>query len=175
MICPACGSELREMKTESVVVDVCDGGCGGIWFDRFELQRVDEPHEAACPVLLASEGSPHVEVDHGRRRNCPRCPDTVMMRHFFSVKQQVEVDQCPGCGGYWLDPGELALIRSEYGSEEERRVAAREYFKDIFGHELAAMRAEGSEKAERAWRIARMFRYICPSHYIPGDQPWGAF
>jgi Zn-finger nucleic acid-binding protein len=34
-------------------------------------------------------------------------------RHFFSAKRRVEVDQCPNCGGYWLDAGELALIRAE--------------------------------------------------------------
>jgi Zn-finger nucleic acid-binding protein len=34
-------------------------------------------------------------------------------RHFFSAKRRVEVDQCPNCGGYWLDAGELALVRAE--------------------------------------------------------------
>jgi Zn-finger nucleic acid-binding protein len=36
-------------------------------------------------------------------------------RHFFSAKRRVQVDQCPNCGGYWLDAGELELIRSEKG------------------------------------------------------------
>ena len=30
-----------------------------------------------------------------------------MMRHFFSVKRQVEVDECPGCGGFRLDAGKM--------------------------------------------------------------------
>jgi uncharacterized protein len=34
-------------------------------------------------------------------------------RHFFSAKRHVQVDQCPNCGGYWLDSGELADIRAE--------------------------------------------------------------
>jgi Zn-finger nucleic acid-binding protein len=34
-------------------------------------------------------------------------------RHFFSAKRRVEVDQCPNCGGYWLDAGELNQIRAE--------------------------------------------------------------
>jgi Zn-finger nucleic acid-binding protein len=34
-------------------------------------------------------------------------------RHFFSAKRRIEVDECPNCGGYWLDAGELAQIRAE--------------------------------------------------------------
>ena len=47
MKCPACFNQLTEMQVGSLVVDVCDGGCGGIWFDAFELQQVDEEDEAA--------------------------------------------------------------------------------------------------------------------------------
>ena len=36
-----------------------------------------------------------------------------LKRHFFSAKKRVEVDQCPNCGGYWLDAGELEAIRAE--------------------------------------------------------------
>jgi Zn-finger nucleic acid-binding protein len=36
-----------------------------------------------------------------------------LQRHYFSAKRRVEVDQCPNCGGYWLDAGELAAIRAE--------------------------------------------------------------
>jgi Zn-finger nucleic acid-binding protein len=98
-----------------------------------------------------------------------------MMRHFYSVKQRVEVDECPGCGGYWLDVGELTGIRKEFKTEEERRKAAEGYFSEIFDTHLAAMRAKGQEQAERARNIARIFRFICPSYYIPGKQDWGAF
>ena len=42
MKCPACGNELSQMVAGEITVDVCKGGCGGIWFDHFELQKVDE-------------------------------------------------------------------------------------------------------------------------------------
>ena len=64
----------------------------------------------------------------------------------MSVRRQVTVDECPNCGSYWLDVGELATVRSELGSEEE-----------------------GAQK------IAQIFRFICPSYYAPGNQEWGAF
>src|SRR5882672_2371300 len=41
MKCPACKSELREKGAGGMTVDICYGGCGGIWFDQRELERVD--------------------------------------------------------------------------------------------------------------------------------------
>lgn len=98
-----------------------------------------------------------------------------MMRHFFSVKKEVEIDTCAGCAGVWLDTGELARIRSLFSSEEEKTEAAREVFDDMFGPQLEALAREREQDAQRTHRVANMFRFICPSYYIPGDQDWGAF
>jgi len=100
---------------------------------------------------------------------------TVMMRHFFSVKKEVEVDECPGCGGFWLDAGELGKIRSLFDTQEERHRAAHEYFSEVFGGELAATQNEDQAKLNKVRKIANMFRFVCPSYYIPGKQDWGAF
>jgi Zn-finger nucleic acid-binding protein len=97
-----------------------------------------------------------------------------MMRHFFSAKRGVTVDECTNCGGHWLDPGELKTIRTEYASEEERERAAAEYFSEIFDSQLA-VHAETEEDLARARRIAYVFRFLCPSYYVPGKQDWGAF
>jgi Zn-finger nucleic acid-binding protein len=175
MNCPACANVLEQMTAGDVVVDVCKGGCGGIWFDQFELKKFDEPHESAGEALLDIERDESLTVDHTKRLKCPKCDDIVMMRHFFSVKHEVEVDECPGCGGFWLDYGELGKMRSLFNTEQERRQAADKYFSEVFGHQLAAMTAESEAKAEKAQKIARMFRFICPSYYIPGKQDWGAF
>lgn len=175
MKCPACGNALQEMTIEGITVDVCEGGCAGIWFDNFELEKVDEAHEAAGQGLLDLDRDDSITVDHEKRRNCPKCGDQIMMRHFFTVKREVEVDECPACAGMWLDQGELGHIRSQYATEEERSQAAQEYFEELFGQELAQMRAESQEKLGRAERIANLFRFICPSYYIPGKQTWGAF
>ena len=60
-----------------------------------------------------------VQVDFGRKRECPRCEGFKLKRHFFSAKRRVEVDECPNCGGYWLDAGELAQIRLEKSQAAE--------------------------------------------------------
>ncbi len=175
MECPACGNELTAIEVGEITVDACRIGCGGIWFDQLELNRLDERHEAAGESLLDIERDPAVEVDHEHRRNCPSCEDMVLMRHFFSPKKEAEVDECPGCAGIWLDVGELALIRAQFATKEEREKAAEEYFDDLFGDELEKMAAEGDERLRKARKFAHTLRFICPSHYIPGKQKWGAF
>ena len=175
MECPGCGNQLAEMNVADVTVDVCKGGCGGIWFDQFELKKFDEPHESAGQALLDIQRDESIIIDRTKKFKCPKCDNIVMMRHFFSVKKEVGVDECPGCGGFWLDYGELRKIRSLFNTEQERNQAADEYFSEIFGEQLAAMKAESEEKAKKAGKIANMFRFICPSYYIPGKQDWGAF
>ena len=174
MRCPACGNELTQMTAGQITVDACKGGCGGIWFDRFEVGKVDLPSESAGEALLHIERNPSIKVDVSQRRKCPKC-GMMMMQHFFDVKRMVTVDECPKCAGIWLDAGELATIRSEFNTEEERKQAAAKYFDDIFGKQLADLHARSVEHAEHAKKIARLFRFICPSYYLPGKQAGGAF
>lgn len=117
MKCPACYNELKPLQAGSLSVDVCQGGCGGIWFDNFELQRVDG-QEPLGEQFLDVRRDPRVQVDPARKRECPRCDGIKLHRHYFSAKRRVEVDQCPNCGGYWLDAGELGQIRAEQSQAE---------------------------------------------------------
>jgi hypothetical protein len=175
MYCPACGRSLTEKTIGDITVDVCEGGCGGIWFDKFELHKFDEQHESLGQELLDIERDESVRLDPAERRKCPKCQDFVLLRHFFSVKREVEVDECAGCGGFWLDAGELKKIRRQFATEKERKNAAGAYFDEIFGEKLRAMQAQSQEKLEKSKKVARLFRFICPSNYIPGKQKWGAF
>ena len=118
--CPACFNALTSLQVGDVNVDVCRG-CGGIWFDAFELQRVDEEHETAGEWLLQIEREQRIQVDTQRKRECPRCDGVKLKRRYYSPRRQVEIDECPGCGGYWLDAGELEKIREE--TENARQVA----------------------------------------------------
>jgi len=162
------------MTVQDVTLDVCKGGCAGIWFDSFELKKFDEPHEAAGE-LLDIESDLDVLVDQTRRYHCPKCADIVMARHFFTVKHEIEVDECPGCAGIWLDGGELKMIRSQFDSEEARDEAWREEFAKSFGAKFAEMDTQREQQAEKAQRFAHALRFLCPTHYIPGKQTWGAF
>jgi len=175
MECPACGNMLQQITVSDVNVDVCKGGCGGIWFDNFEIKKFDESHEAAGESLLDVERDKSIVVDHTKRLKCPKCEDIVMMRHFFSIKKQVEVDECPGCAGFWLDAGELQQIRNLYETEAERKEAAKEYFEALFGDQMRQMEQEEEAKVQKTRQVAKIFKFICPTYYIPGKQDWGAF
>lgn len=124
MKCPACFNSLTQLQIGSLVVDVCQDGCGGVWFDAFEFQRVDEESESAGEALLHIRCDPKVVVDPARKRDCPRCAGMKLQRHFFSALRRVEIDECPNCAGYWLDAGELAQIRAER-TENARRQSAK--------------------------------------------------
>ena len=87
-----------------------------------------------------------IVVDASRKRECPRCPDVKLKRHFFSAKRQIEVDECPNCGGYWLDAGELAKIRAEKSqTAEAKKVAQSSVSSDVIRY-LYRMQSE-SRKA----------------------------
>jgi Zn-finger nucleic acid-binding protein len=165
MKCIVCENKLSPIKAGNVVVDVCLGGCGGIWFDNFELQKFDEPHEHATQLLLKVRRKEGLTIDHSQKRNCPKCDDMVMMRHFFSAQRRVEVDECPNCGGYWLDAGELALIREEHQSELEKQMAVEKYLAEASRRQLSAMLTAGQEQAERARKIGFVFRFSQPIRY----------
>lgn len=167
MNCPTCNEQLSEVSIEKIQLDVCKDGCGGVWFDRFELQKMDEPHEFTDDNLLEimSAESP-INNGQSKKRNCPKCPDIIMMQHFYSVKKEVEVDHCPNCAGYWLDEGELFKIRKQFTTEEEKKQAAVKHFSEMFDQELYTMKKESEEKAEQVKRIANMFRLITPSYYF---------
>jgi len=165
---------MEQLAAGPMTVDACKGGCGGLWFDNFELRKFDEAHERA-DLLLEIPVDPAVAVDHERRRACPKCDGIVMQRRFFSPKRGVEVDHCPGCAGYFLDAGELAAIRAEYPSEVERRSAMEGELDDLFGAEMNAAAARGEAELAGVRRFASAVRLICPSYYIPGKQSWGAF
>jgi len=175
MQCPACENSLSQMEAGGVTVDVCKGGCGGIWFDNYEFEKFDEPHESAGEALLSIEKNNAVQADQESRHKCPKCSDIVMQRHFVSAKHQVEIDECPMCAGIWLDAGELGDTRGQYNSEEERKQAARTYFNDVFASDLLSAREESQEKLTQAKKFANMFKFITPSYYIPGKQDGGAF
>ena len=117
MDCPRCSRELAPIKVGGVTVDACQGGCGGIWFDLFELQKMDAPDESAGSLLDGMRVDVGTEVDFDQTIDCPRCDGLVLMRQQHPTKPEIMTDKCPACGGVWLDFGELFQLRSESASD----------------------------------------------------------
>ena len=175
MNCPACNNLLSHIVAGGIELDVCKNGCGGIWFDKFEFKRFDEPHEEAGVELLDIPVDESIKINHDEKRKCPKCSDATLIRHFFSVKKDVEIDTCYTCAGVWLDSGELNNVRNQFTSEEEKRAAASAMFDELFGPELERLKIEREKNAASAKRFANMVKYILPSYYLPDKQDWGAF
>ena len=175
MKCPRTNANMREVEINKVKVDISEG-CGGVWFDNFEFEKFDEARETAGDKLIDlmasySKGG----VDLSKRINCPRCPDTVLMRHFESPLKKIQIDKCPSCGGIWLDAGELAHFRKLFPTEQDRKKAGDEFIEKNIMPMLQAEAQKSQSELGKAKRIAGMFRFICPSYYIPGKQKGAAF
>ena len=110
MKCPACKNVLREKGAGGMTVDVCYGGCGGIWFDQRELHRVDARSAASLHTVWRD---PNKVITQAAPRLCPRCEETTLEHRWFSDQRLVEIDQCPACSGIWLDEGEFSRIHQE--------------------------------------------------------------
>jgi len=111
LCCPRCSTPLNRLRIGGVDTDVCEG-CGGLWLDRLELARFEDPQSAFGDALLAHLSQfPTALIDRSVRLRCPRHPAVVMLRRAFSRSVPVQIDECPECGGFWLDTDELARIR----------------------------------------------------------------
>ena len=110
MKCPACKGPLREKGAGEITVDICYGGCGGIWFDASELGRINA---RAATTLHTIWQAPTGNTNPTGPRMCPRCAEQVLDRKWFSDEETVEIDQCPKCNGIWLDAGEFSRLYKE--------------------------------------------------------------
>jgi Zn-finger nucleic acid-binding protein len=129
MKCPACTHTLSPLNVGNLHVDVCQGGCGGVWFDAKELYSADEPHEEFSEALLNVTRSPNVSLKP-LPRLCPKDGEP-LVRQFFDHKAHVEIDLCWTCGGVWLDTGELKTIRSQFKTMAERQNAANAFSAEV--------------------------------------------
>jgi Zn-finger nucleic acid-binding protein len=155
MNCPACDHDLSARTLDNVTVDVCDGGCGGIWLDAFELARVDE--ELPCEIRDIAK-DPKLVIDNDRKRPCPRCDGIKMQRHFYSSAHRVEVDSCPGCGGYWLDAGELSAIREDVKKPKRADGPVRVQLTEKKSAKTVG--GSGLSQADRACTLDSLYRII---------------
>jgi Zn-finger nucleic acid-binding protein len=166
---------MKEVEINKVEIDICED-CGGVWFDNLEFEKFDEVQESAGDQLVnLLAGCRKKPVDLSQRVNCPRCPDTVLMRHFESALRKIAIDQCPSCGGIWLDAGELAEYRKLFPGEEDKKKVNEEFIAANIMPLLKKEAQKEEEKLKQAQRFANVFRFVCPSYYIPGKQEGAAF
>lgn len=113
MNCPACDHQLTEVQLGSVAIDICEGGCGGIWFDNAELGKVEQEHSDRAEAVVPVHPKARAKPDPTRERCCPRCEAVALEKKIPRLGSAIEFDRCPRCLGYWLDHGALEKLIAE--------------------------------------------------------------
>jgi len=155
--CPDCGRMAEIVRIGALEIDLCVA-CGGLWFDRNELERL--PREVSPADL--SEGIRTLAVRPSLRGfaakvypPCPLCDESMNLAQYQKVSGIV-VHQCMTCG-IWLDGANAAKFYSLF---EQGRMA------DL---EQRAARVTTEELEARLAKLER--RQDLPPAPIVGSEP----
>jgi len=80
-----------------------------------------------------------------------------MARHFVSVQEDVLVDECPSCGGFWLNGDELEEIRQQFDYEQCHPDPTDLSANGTVTEDL---------QAQRMKRLVNAICFLCPSQYV---------
>lgn len=120
MKCPRTDSILTKVNVGKVAVYVSER-CGGVFLENHTLTLFECAESDRGKALSKHLSQFHNEgLNLSERVECPSCVDTVMLRRYYSPLHVVEIDECPGCGGIWLDTGELSKLQSLMLNEKEK-------------------------------------------------------
>ena len=94
-------------KHAQLSYDACEQ-CGSLWLDAGELDKL--AFKVAGSIEFCSQ-----EEDETRQptRKCPRCIEVDLSPVKFLGLTDINLDRCHNCGGFWLDGGELNLVKRE--------------------------------------------------------------
>ena len=160
MKCPVCSKEMV-VQDLSIKVDVCKNGCKGIWFDRGELERLDEHDEGLGEALKEALNYPRANDGNREQIICPKC-NIPMQIHKYKRSKEVNVDECYNCGSFFLDSGELTEVRDTYMSDEEVRAYMKKLTNEVPAYQKKKANLEKhpipqeSTKCRRVYRVKRI-------------------
>lgn len=110
LVCPECGGALHEVFAEAnygrvLLLEQCRG-CGGVWFDRFELYFVTgsslKELEAMDRATFAAK-----PPDEAGKGLCPKCEKPLAIFTDPNLPKDALIERCKGCSGLWLNRGEI--------------------------------------------------------------------
>ena len=113
--CPACNHLMQKIyvPSECIDIDLCSDGCGGIFFDKGEMFKINDDfkHIKDLKAYLDKEyiKSDFIATNDKEPRYCPVC--NILMNKSHVANGTVIMDSCTNCGGVFLDRGELEKIR----------------------------------------------------------------
>lgn len=159
--CPACGKPMAKIPVPAanINLDICLDGCGGIFFDNREFKKFDEQAESIDEITNAIIGKTFAPVDGNADRTCPVC-GMKMVKNFASSLHEIQIDECYGCGGKFLDNGELQKIRAQFATEQERADAAVKELYNAVGGKLKALDEEWAVAKARRSPLNNLFNSL---------------
>ncbi len=154
--CIRCGDGLVELPfpETTVDVDVCPE-CRGVWLDAGELEALKKDLAKFMPSEQASFSDRAAQIlddlDRGAvaRAACPRCGERLQP----DGEGGARVERCVGCGGTWLDSGDLTRVLG---------VARKVRAKDGGSSELACVRCPGQSMVELPYPGTPVPIDLCP-------------
>jgi hypothetical protein len=85
------------------------------WDERKKAQEeeyfVKQERELLAKLKAKEEAESKASLQKTCHMRCPKCGEPLKERSF----QKIQIDQCTGCNGIWLDAGELEAVA---GKEE---------------------------------------------------------
>ena len=80
------------------------------WDERKKAQEdeyfVKKERELLAKLKAKQESETKAAADKTALMRCPKCGEPLKARSF----QKIEIDQCTGCNGIWLDAGEMEQV-----------------------------------------------------------------
>lgn len=135
----------------------CQDGCAGLWFDRYEIKKINRNNFGSGYDLLKISQIEGVRSFRNVDHICPKCEMTLLLRHFFDRKRGLEVDQCARCGGVWI---EMGIVLKDKNSEAEREKLIDDYFTFIYEKKIMRMDLTVSDIRLAAEQILQVFRFL---------------
>ena len=148
-----------------VIVDVCLNGCKGLWFDWNELNKLDHKNQGFGNALKEALKYPRYNDENRGKIKCPKC-GLPMHRHLFESEKEINVDECYECGGFFLDSGELKIIRDKFMSEVERQAYEDKLLNRNPVYVKGVANLENEEKRTEA--IRQYTKFLRLSYYLTG-------
>ena len=80
------------------------------WDERKKAQEdeyfVRKERELLAKLKAKQDTETKAAIEKDARMRCPKCGEPLKARSF----QKIEIDQCTGCNGIWLDAGEMEQV-----------------------------------------------------------------
>lgn len=116
--CPRCKDAMKVVGKTEVEIDLCSG-CQGIFLDKGEMNTLVKVKAGDLEYCTAVDEV--LETEDGKKAvECPACDAGPMRKVEFCSYSTIVLDYCDGCGGFWLDGGELDDIRLQVTKLEKQ-------------------------------------------------------